>query len=217
MNITAPFKLRAFALAQHHTSRCHQSKAANTLYCKNQELWADNTDGVGLSRDLLHYFHPQDKKIVILGAGGAARGIISFLLELQPATVVIANRSKEKIKELKQDFPEIEGCLYADLTSAVDLILHASAAHDDNDFQVLPKQLFAQQPFCYDLNYNITQVTPFLQHSITYGCKGTDGLGMLIEQAAEAFYAWHGVYPDTSLIRKKGRDLFSAGNSIVIP
>ena len=107
LNVTLPFKQRAFAMAQKSTPRCQLARAANTLWLQENQLHADNTDGIGLIRDLTRYIELRGKNILILGAGGAARGIIHPLLASNPDTLIIANRTIEKVIELQSDFPQL--------------------------------------------------------------------------------------------------------------
>ncbi len=198
LNVTLPFKQRAYALAGEGLSaRCLRAGAANTLMMKNKRLHADNTDGVGLIRDLSRFINVQDKNILILGAGGAARGIIHPLLEMTPASFVLANRTIEKAESVQKEFPHIKISDFAHLNRSFDVIINATSASLEGNALNLPDLIMSSQPFCYDLAYNRQEMTPFVHYARERGCQAVDGLGMLVEQAAESFYLWHGVMPLT--------------------
>jgi len=195
LNITLPCKERAFALADHVTQRCFKAKAANTLWRDADGLQADNTDGIGLLRDLAHYIDVQGKHILLLGAGGAARGILAPLLAANPAQLTLANRTPEKAHALCKDFFPATSCGLSDLDGKFDLIINATSASLSDQRLVLPAGIITSTSVCYDLAYNIRVSTPFVQWGQEHGCVTADGLGMLVEQAAEAFAIWHGVIP----------------------
>lgn len=195
LNVTAPFKRLALKLAQKINPAAKKAEATNTLI-KNKEglIIADNTDGIGLVRDLKlnHHFNLNNKQILILGAGGAARGILSALMNENPAKIFITNRSFDKTKNLAEHF-KVNALTLSELTQhSFDLILHASTHLPE-----LPTQFSAQSAFCYDLNYGERSI-PFKQWALTQGCVYSDGLGMLVEQAAEAFYLWRRIRPETA-------------------
>jgi len=200
LNITLPFKHHAYNMAKNHTERCAKAKAANTLWMDEGQLHADNTDGVGLLRDLAHYCNLQNKKILILGAGGAARGIITPLLHAKIAGLWVANRTPEKVHALQLDFPTIQFIAINDLTGCFDVIINATAAGLTQNNQHLPAAIFSNRPFCYDLAYREHDNTPFVTEARRQNCQAVDGLGMLVEQAAEAFFIWHGVRPNTAQV-----------------
>jgi len=195
LNITLPCKQRAFALAEEVSARCLQAKAANTLWMQAGKLCADNTDGVGLLRDLARHLTLAGKHILLLGAGGAARGVIVALLAANPAQLTIANRTLEKARNLQQDYPQTVSCDFAKLAGDYDLIINATAASFAAQID-FPESMLASQPFCYDLAYQLNNNTSFVAWVLQRGCKAVDGLGMLVEQAAEAFFIWHGVMVD---------------------
>lgn len=206
LNITLPFKERAFAMAQIKSMRCLQAGAANTLWMADGKLHADNTDGVGLIRDLSRYIELKDKTIVLLGAGGAARGVIGELLKAHPARLILSNRTVEKAYALKSNFPDIQTCGFEALTEHYDLIINATSASLFVHALALPESILHNHPFCYDLAYSKDRMTPFVQWAKQHGSLAVDGLGMLIEQAAQAFLIWHGVMPDTKRLLKKRND-----------
>ncbi|MDR3502301.1 MAG: shikimate dehydrogenase [Legionella sp.] len=202
VNVTLPFKQRAFVMAQQATERCKQAGAANTLWMNDHQLHADNTDGVGLIRDLHHYINLLGKRVAILGAGGAARGIIHPLLQNKLAELVIVNRTPAKGLELQQIFPQIQVLSINELSGAFDLIINATSASLAGELPSLPQECLAEKPFCYDLSYKKQENTAFVHYAKEAGCEAIDGLGMLVEQAAEAFLIWHGFKPETQAVLK---------------
>lgn len=200
LNVTLPFKQRAFAMAQKSTSRCQLAGAANTLWLQEKQLNADNTDGIGLIRDLTRYIELQGKNILILGAGGAARGIIHPLLASNPNIVTVANRTVEKLIELKSDFPQLRCSDLDNLSGDFDLIINATSASLEGKTISVPVHVISQKPLCYDLAYKQKEPTPFVDYAKNWGCDAVDGMGMLVEQAAEAFFIWNGVMPETESV-----------------
>lgn len=200
LNITLPFKPRAFAMAAVAKLRAQQAKAANTLWMQEGQLHADNTDGIGLIRDLSHYLNLADKQVLILGAGGAARGIINPLLEAGIAQLVIVNRSEDNAKRLKADFAQIKCSSLSELTGHFDLIINATSASLAEEKLQLAPSLLKSTTVCYDLAYNLQAHTPFVEWAHEQKIAGVDGLGMLVEQAAEAFLIWHGLRPDARAV-----------------
>lgn len=200
VNVTIPFKIEAFEYANQRSERAMRTGTANTLIFKDALCIADNTDGIGLIRDITQQgFALQDKKIMIIGAGGAARGILSEIIREKPQKIIIKNRTKEKAQSLidfyRHDF-KIE--LFSTMES-VDLIINASAVDfSQDDFN--PK---LSNTFCYDLNYGARH-TSFLNWARKNGAKKiVDGFGMLIEQGAESFFQWTGKRPDVGVLRKR--------------
>jgi shikimate dehydrogenase len=200
LNITLPFKQRAFAMAARCTPRCQQAKAANTLWMSGKKLHADNTDGIGLIRDLSNYQQIAGKRVLLLGAGGAARGIIAPLLAAQVAQLIVVNRSEERAEALQADFAQIECCRLSELQGSYDLIINATSASLTEERLSLPQSVLEAIPFCYDLAYSKEGTTSFVQWAHERGLDAVDGLGMLVEQAAEAFFIWHGLRPDTASV-----------------
>lgn len=204
LNCTVPLKELAFAFADHKTPRAQLSKAVNTLALQaDGSILGDNTDGRGLVSDLLvnHALNLTGSRILILGAGGASRGIIGPILELTPHFVVIANRTAEKAVHLASEFANlgsVKGCGFDDLKHLqFDLILNATSASLSGHMPPLPAGLLAHQGCCYDLAYG-NEPTPFVRWGLdNNAAKSLDGLGMLVEQAAEAFFIWRGVRPKT--------------------
>lgn len=203
LNITLPFKQRAFAMAERTTSRCKAAKAANTLWFSAGKLWADNTDGLGFIKDLKNYCDPRGKKVLLLGAGGAARGIIGPLTGEGIAELVLVNRTEEKAKALQTEFNRIKVCRLSDLKIAYDLIINATYTSLTSDQIDWPAVLLKPDTLCYDLAYSKTGMTPFVSWALEQGALGVDGLGMLVEQAAESFYIWNRVRPESDTVLKK--------------
>ena len=203
LNITLPCKVRAFAMSAKATPRCEQARAANTLWMHSGQLHADNTDGVGFLRDISRYVTLVGRRILILGAGGAARGILGPLLDASPAQLTIANRTLEKAQALQKEFLSIDVCALDALENKpYDVIINATSKSLDDASVILPTALMLAKPFCYDLAYQNNGTTAFVAWARNVGCQAEDGLGMLVEQAAEAFYIWHKMRPDTAEVLK---------------
>lgn len=206
-NITLPFKEQAFELAIKKSQAAIDAHAVNTLVFHDDGLIEGcNTDGMGLVQDLTHNHHYslRQKRILILGAGGAVRGIIAPLLEQAPAKLIIANRTKRKAELLATQFElfgKVEARGLDELNEGpYDLIIHGTSVRGEGELEFAPS-LVGTHSWCYDLNYAANQQTPFVQWATSRGVeRALDGLGMLVEQAAAAFYIWHGVYPDTDAV-----------------
>jgi len=205
LNITVPFKQDAWALAHTRSERAERAGAVNTLILdQDGRHLGDNTDGTGLVRDLLqnHGVTLKNKRLLLVGAGGAARGVIEPLLGENPGLLVIANRTKEKAVELARLFCElghVEGCgLDAVAGQSFDLIINATAASLTGQVPALPDSVITADSSCYDMMYG-DKPTAFMDWAKQRGATHCmDGLGMLVEQAAESFYLWRDVRPDTS-------------------
>jgi shikimate dehydrogenase len=203
LNITVPFKQEAFALVDSRSPRAERAGAVNTIKFDNNQRYGDNTDGVGLVHDLTrnHQLTLQGKRILLMGAGGAARGVMAPLLEQNPARVVIANRTPDKAVELAAAFADL-GALHAGGYQELDaqqfdLVINATAASLHGELPPLPASLLGDGAVCYDMMY--AKLTPFMAWAQTHGAAQVlDGLGMLVEQAAESFYLWRGVRPQTA-------------------
>ncbi len=204
LNCTVPLKELAWRYAEHKTERAQLSKAVNTLALQaDGSLLGDNTDGVGLVSDLTvnRGIALAGIRILILGAGGASRGIISPILEQLPQTLVIANRTEDKAVKLAAEFQAkatITGCGFDGLENQqFDLILNATSASLSGQLPPLPVGLLAAGGNCYDLAYG-NEPTAFVRWGReNHAANSLDGLGMLVEQAAEAFFIWRGVRPAT--------------------
>lgn len=203
LNVTLPFKQDAWVFADVLSARAERAGAVNVLAFDAAGAQGDNTDGLGLVRDLTvnHGYPLAGRRILLLGAGGAARGVLQPVLAERPARVVIANRTPAKAAELALRFGDlgmVSGCDFADLAGRrFDLILNATAASLGDDVPPLPDDALASGGWCYDLAYG-REATAFVRWGRERGAaQALDGLGMLVEQAAEAFLLWRGVRPDT--------------------
>lgn len=203
LNITVPFKQRAFAMAQVLSAAAKKAEAANTLYLNAQgQLVAENTDGMGLVRDICHNLKGQlaAKRILILGAGGAVRGVLQPVLAQFPTQVVIANRTYSKACDLAALFTDtgpIQATPMAQLKGPFDWIINGTSASLDGDIPPLPQGLITNTSRCYDMMYS-AQTTVFNEWALNQGAQqADDGLGMLVEQAAQSFNLWRGVLPPT--------------------
>ncbi|KAB2920212.1 MAG: shikimate dehydrogenase [Dechloromonas sp.] len=203
-NVTVPFKEEAYRLCDRLSERAARAGAVNTLVFRNGGIAGDNTDGAGLVRDIAGNldFALAGRRILLLGAGGAARGVIAPLLAGTPASLHIANRSADKAQQLAAAFSDIApvgGGSFAELAGrSFDLVINATSASLSGDTLPLPAGLFAPESLAYDMMYGKGE-TPFLQQARGQGAgRCADGLGMLVEQAAEAFFVWRGVRPQTA-------------------
>ena len=202
-NVTVPFKLEAFALATQLTPRAQAAGAVNTLSFEDGRIVGDNTDGVGLVRDIVHNAGVvlEGRRILLLGAGGAARGVVMPLLAERPQQLVVANRTFARAQELVQSFPAaapvLKAAAFDDLSGQFDVIINATSASLSADLPAVPATLFGPQVFVYDMMYAATP-TVFMQWAAQHGACVRDGLGMLVEQAAESFFVWRGARPDTA-------------------
>jgi shikimate dehydrogenase len=200
-NVTVPFKEDAFRLASRMSPRAKRAGAVNTLRFDADGILGDNTDGAGLVADLTRNLGCAlaGKRVLLLGAGGAARGVIEPLLGEQPAEVVIANRTVSRAQELAALFGRgVSACGFDAVDEAFDLVINATAASLAGELPPLAPHVFSAATLAYDMMYG--RDTPFLDFARSHGAATADGLGMLVEQAAEAFYLWRGVRPDTAPI-----------------
>ncbi len=205
LNITVPHKVAAAAVAADLTPRARQAGAVNTLAIqKDGRILGDNTDGAGLVRDLCDNLGLviTRRRVLIVGAGGATRGVIGPLLALEPAAVVVANRTPERAGQMARDFEElgsVRGIGIGDVPAEpFDLVLNATSASLTGERPRLPAAILGSDTVCYDMAYGKTQ-TPFLQWALDNGCKrAIQGWGMLVEQAAESFRVWRGIRPATA-------------------
>jgi shikimate dehydrogenase len=202
LNITVPFKQDAFQLAHELSPRAERAGAVNTLVLRGEKnYFGDTTDGAGLLNDLLHnQIKLARQHILLLGAGGAVRGVIEPLLQQNPARLVIANRTASKAVQLATDFADLgttHGCGFDDLSGdKFDLVINGTSASLQGELPPLPDKLLARESVVYDMMYGVG-ATPFMVWGATQGAKTLDGLGMLVEQAAESFFIWRGVRPQT--------------------
>ena len=201
-NVTVPFKEQAYALCDRPSERAEAAGAVNTLTFEPGAVLGDNTDGVGLVNDLAGNLGLDlaGKRILLMGAGGAARGVVLPLLEKKPAELFIVNRTAAKAEELAGRFGAagtVRGGGYEALPGQrFDLVVNATAASLAGDLPPLPAGVFAAGALAYDMMYG--RDTPFLAFARGEGARCADGLGMLVEQAAEAFFLWRGVRPATA-------------------
>lgn len=198
-NVTVPFKEEAFRLADRLSPRAERAGAVNTLKFEPDGIFGDNTDGAGLVADLTRNLRRPlaGKRILLLGAGGAARGVIGPLLDEQPTTLVIANRTVSRAQELAELFDRgIRACGFDALDGPFDLVVNATAASLAGELPPLSPKIFTPGTLAYDMMYG--RDTPFLAFARAQGAATADGLGMLVEQAAEAFHLWRGIRPDTA-------------------
>jgi len=218
MNITAPCKLEAFAFADSLTGRAKRAGAVNTLIKQESgEILGDTTDGFGLVKDISQNLNwsIKGKRVLLLGAGGAVRGVLEPLLEQEPESLLIANRTASKAQSLASDFSELcasatnlSACGYEDLLAQqFDLVINGTSASLSADLPPLPDTLLASGACCYDMSYS-AKPTVFMAWANQHGAVETaDGLGMLVGQAAESFKLWRGVFPETeaviALLREK--------------
>lgn len=206
MNITAPFKLDAFAYATEHSEAAKLAGAANAMKFEGDRVLAENFDGVGLVRDVVNNLRTplKGKRVLLLGAGGAARGALLPFLKEQPARLVIANRTLSKAQELAAigiTQGNVRACDYTDLKGeSFDVVFNATSASLRAELPPVPTTVFGADCLAYELAYG-KGLTPFLRLAQNAGAKTlADGVGMLAEQAAEAFAWWRGIRPDTRAV-----------------
>jgi shikimate dehydrogenase len=208
MNVTVPHKEAAFALARAHGEAALIARAANTLTFSGGSIRGDNTDGIGFMRDVTinHKCVISGARVLVLGAGGATRGLLGPLMAAEPAGLVLANRTLQRATALRDQFAAqgaIEVCSFADLgdRGGFDILINATSAGLHGEQPPFPPSLVTAQSFCYDLAYSVN-TTPFVAWASAQGAgRAVQGWGMLIEQAAESFAIWRGVRPDTAPIR----------------
>ena len=205
MNITVPFKQQAFAKADVLSSSAALAGAVNTLSFKTDGIYGENTDGVGLVKDLTvnNRVPIKDQDILIIGAGGAVRGVLEPIIAQQPKSITIANRTIAKAHDLADVFEhlfQIKVCEYSQLRDNYNIVINGTSSSLNGELPAIPKLGFNDQTIFYDMMYS-KEITLFNQWGIELGIGRTfDGLGMLVEQAAEAFRIWRGVSPDTKYI-----------------
>ncbi|MEP7243070.1 MAG: shikimate dehydrogenase [Gammaproteobacteria bacterium] len=218
LNVTVPHKLAAADLANQLTPRAERARAVNTLALqRDNRLLGDNTDGAGLVHDLRDNLSIDlaNRRVLIVGAGGATRGVVAPLLVLQPAALVIANRTAERARTFAADFADlgsIRGCgfddigLNADGSGGYDLVINATSASLTGELPAIPASVIQPHTVCYDMAYSRSE-TPFLKWAREHGCaRALQGWGMLVEQAAESFHLWRGVRPQTAPVLEALRE-----------
>ena len=217
LNITVPFKLDACAFADVLSDRAQRAGAVNTLALQDDgRIFGDNTDGVGMTRDIGHNlgWTIADRRLLVLGAGGAVRGILGPLLRQKPTLLVIANRTVEKAHHLAADFADLGnvcGCSFDALAgNHYDLVINGTSASMSGELPPLPSQLLTDEGCCYDMMY-AAEPTPFMRWAAANAAWAvSDGLGMLVEQAAESFQIWRGVAPQTRPVIDELRHVLAA-------
>jgi shikimate dehydrogenase len=208
-NVTLPFKKEAYQLATTHSQEAKIAEAVNTLEFKDKEIIGHNTDGIGLVRDLEQNLdlNLKSKKILLMGAGGAAEGVIYSILEKKPSEITLTNRTIEKSNVIKNKMHEYAKNLHVDLNVVeiaklphqyFDVIINATSASLNEADLGLDNKVFHDQCLAYDMMYG--KETPFIKQAKSQHAKTSDGLGMLVEQAAEAFYIWHHIKPQTKSV-----------------
>jgi shikimate dehydrogenase len=212
LNITLPHKLVAVELATELTERAAHAAAVNTLALRDGKVLGDNTDGIGLVRDLCDNLGVviTNRRVLVLGAGGATRGVLAPLLGLQPEELIIANRTADRAEALAAAFADLgdaHGVGFADVgDDAFDLVINATSASLSGEMPPLPPAAVGPQTVCYDLAYG-KDATAFVKWAQSIGCaQALQGLGMLVEQAAESFHVWRGVRPQTASVRAALRE-----------
>ncbi len=208
-NITVPFKEQAYNLCNELSERALAAGAVNTLIFKKNKIYGDNTDGLGLVQDLLRqHIKLKGCRILLLGAGGAAKGVILPLLEQKPLSIIIANRTVSKAKALCEQFKDkkISGYGFDQIDkNEFDIIINATSASLENKIPKISKQLIKPNVVCYDMVYG-KEMTPFLSWAKKHGSVHLiDGLGMLVGQAAESFRIWRNVKPEIEPVIKNLR------------
>ena len=210
MNVTAPFKLDAFAYATDLTEQAQLAGAVNALKFDGDQVFAQNFDGIGLVRDIGHNlgFPMQGKRVLLLGAGGAARGALLPILAQRPAKLLIVNRTANKAYALAEQFAaygELSASSYPELAASpetFDIVINATSASLRGELPPVHSEVFSPDGLAYELAYG-RGLTPFLSLAQSAGVRRlADGVGMLVEQAAEAFVWWRGVRPDTRTLIK---------------
>lgn len=212
LNVTIPFKLDAAKLADRLTPRARLAGAVNTLKFDGDAITGDNTDGIGFVRDVTQRlkFKIEDAAILVLGAGGGVRGLIGSLLEEKPKWIAVANRTHDRAQELADEFGVLALSFDEVPAEHFDLVINGTATSMAHTTPPIDAETFDDCTLAYDLLYSPAQ-TPFMQLASRGGArKVSDGLGMLIEQAAESFHLWRGVRPDTASVFKELRRLLNA-------
>jgi len=206
LNITLPHKIAAVEVAHDLTERAAHAAAVNTLALQGEQILGDNTDGAGLVRDLCDNLGLviTNRRLLLVGAGGATRGVLAPILGLEPTLVVIANRTSERAEALAAAFSDLgatQGVGFEQVEAApFDLVINATSASLSGEIPPLPAGVIGPQTVCYDLAYG-RSATAFVRWARAQGCaRAVQGLGMLVEQAAESFRLWRGVRPATARV-----------------
>ena len=198
MNVTLPFKEEAHAYCQHLSARARRARVVNTLSFGAQATSGDTTDGVGLVTDLRNQgVEPKGARVLLMGAGGAAQGVAGELLDAGVSSLVVANRTLPRAQALAERFSGLRASSYGELAEQeFDLVVNATSAGLQEEEAALPPGVLRKGLFAYDMVYG--RDTAFLAAARAAGARASDGLGMLVEQAAESFFIWRGVRPETA-------------------
>lgn len=199
-NVTVPFKEDAYRWVSQPSPDTAFAGALNTIKINEKSTQGFSTDGVGLVRDLTQNLNIEiaGKRVLLLGAGGAAKSVIPNLIQAEVSQLIVANRTVEKAEMLAKKLP-LTPSSFEDLEGHFDLVINATAASLAGEALVLPEGLIDEKSFCYEMMYNAGD-TPFIKWSNAANASSVDGLGMLVEQGAESFYIWRGVRPETSSV-----------------
>ena len=219
LNVTVPHKVAAADLANALTPRAERAGAVNTLMLKrDNRLLGDNTDGAGLVHDLRDNLSVDlaNKRVLIVGAGGATRGVVAPLLVLRPAELVVANRTAERARAFVADFADlgaVRGGGFEDIGDhAFDVVINATSASLSGEVPAIPSTVIQPETVCYDMAYGRSE-TSFLKWARAQGCsRALQGWGMLVEQAAESFQLWRGVRPQTGPVLSALRERAAAAS-----
>jgi shikimate dehydrogenase len=207
VNVTVPFKLQAFLLSDTLSPLAQSADAVNTLILNRKNIQGHNTDGLGLINDITKNLGLalQGSRILILGAGGAAEGVFQPILEQKPGTLVVANRTLDKAQNLvNKALNNATASSFESLQDQFDIVINATSSGLSNSVLPIPNNIFAKNCLAYDMMYG--RETPFMAEARKNGAQVADGFGMLVEQAAEAFYIWRGVRPQTAPVIAKLRN-----------
>ncbi|MEQ1598856.1 MAG: shikimate dehydrogenase [Methylotenera sp.] len=199
VNITVPFKLQAFLLSDSLSPQAQSADAANTLILNQKNIQGHNTDGIGLINDITKNLGValQGKRVLLLGAGGAAEGVFQPILEQKPETLVVANRTLDKAQKMVNKSPKkASASSFEELQGQFDIVINATSTGLSDVALPISNNIFAVGCLAYEMMYG--RETPFMKFAKENGAQVADGLGMLVEQAAEAFYIWRGVRPQTA-------------------
>ena len=218
LNITVPFKEQAYQYAQRLSDRAMRAGAVNTLtLAEDGAVEGDNTDGIGLVRDMIANlgWAIQGGRVLLLGAGGAARGVLEPLLRERPRELLLVNRTEERAIQVAGEFADIgsiEGGGYSLIGERqFDLVINATSAGLSGEMPELPSSLLTERSCCYDMLYG-SEPTPFMRWAALHAAWAvSDGLGMLVEQAAQSFYIWRGVRPETRPVIRQLREAMQSG------
>jgi shikimate dehydrogenase len=202
-NVTVPFKFEAFQIATNRSKRADAAKAANTLQFDGSHIFGDNTDGVGLVRDIQVNLEIllKNRRVLLMGAGGAAYGVALPLFETG-ANLAVFNRTVEKAALMIKAFVNVRAQVYLYRRTEelefikFDVVINATSSGLSDEMLPLPSGIFAQGALAYEMMYG--RETPFMKFAREHGARAVDGLGMLVEQAAESFFIWRGVRPETA-------------------